>query len=262
MSRAVYTEALDALFEVNSIRLWERNEWFAAVAYRLRWVDLVRNLELVNIVNHQRQPWCSGFNAIRHIVTSCPSLPRLKTITIDGDAHGQNFLGYLQAVHRVFDTNERPRCVNVGLFRPGDEKLAKVYLKHYGLNEAWRRVKAAADKQIDLVEALYEYVPEIPNNELEDWFENTDLVTWCTVYDRWRSGNHAEMSVDERDIVDIFQEYLKDVDADSSHPGLGVNMRLRDVDPKVHDAGLLEWLTMFLLRSQAEFPTIFEGLEI
>lgn len=272
VSRAVYTEALDAFFEVNIFHL-EREELFAAVIGKPRWAGFVRDLAVDDIIvgNGEEadyiraapapRPSHGALQAFGRAVEICLGFPKLRTLTITGD-YGTGFSEYIGAVLVILDTNERPYCVDVGLYRLGDKQLAKVYFQDRRLYKAWSRVKAAG--QIDILEAWYD-----ADVGISDWFDEIGLETWCAIYDRWRGTSEVEICENERLIIKGFHTRLQEShrswddeevpdEADWTYPDLGADVCLRVIDPEVHGAAVVQWLTTLIKKCLGNFEIILE----
>ena len=79
-SNAVYVQAVDCFFEVNTIRLWQHSELDYGIRKGLRYTSFVRHLELVNLDASHEFLTRDG-DGLRETIEACKAFPKLKSLT-------------------------------------------------------------------------------------------------------------------------------------------------------------------------------------
>ncbi|KAK5115222.1 hypothetical protein LTR85_009980 [Meristemomyces frigidus] len=270
VSKATYIEASDAFYEVNSIRLWQRRELTRAVKNDMRYLHFVRHLELVNVT--ETKEWLC--KRTPSIIQTCRGLPKLKTLTVAYDALGQTECMRESMTLTAF-LNLRDfaptdvRCMGIGVFKLGDDEGLQVFFKHYAMVAAWKQLHIDADilGPGEIHAVLMDVMLEFPTGQINGIDQVTftamnrmDLNTWCAGYDLLRSG-----LVPGRDFADPFRlvarllpEFARRLShfphvSPQTHPGLGMSVRLKDLDMKKDGAEVLGWFSEVLAVNSREF---------
>ncbi|KAK5119526.1 hypothetical protein LTR85_007626 [Meristemomyces frigidus] len=180
VDKATHTEAAEASFDVNTIRLSHLHNLVFYSQFGHGRADLLRHIELVN--TGSADIWRDE-SYLERIISVAASLPRLRTITIGYDGlvkTGRTLYQWLQA--SGFG-RQQVRCLAMGEFKLAGGQVKKVFLKHYGLVKAWRTMKAAPATPVTFAHLL----SAMSMSELMAELTKADWKIWLAFFEGWRA---------------------------------------------------------------------------
>ncbi|KAK4539556.1 hypothetical protein LTR36_010833 [Oleoguttula mirabilis] len=264
VSKQIYAESFDIFFEVNAIRLWRKSELDYGVQHRLRCLDFVRHLELINIKDKSQWLPTDG-DELAGIIDTCLAFPRIRTLTIAYDGLKSRLVPYLESQK----LSDGLRCVDVGRFQLEAGAREKVHFKHYGMVKAWQNVQARAS--LKMKARFLKYNEErhglkldhfLSPWDLEDFMSMADLPLWCHSYNNWRAVTRRQCDEsghkrwDERMRAEAFKrKLLPGSMVPWVHADLKDKMRLEDLDVGKHGAELAQWLSELLCEHSNRFSS-------
>ena len=137
VNRVISNEALDVLYEVNTIRLHYPKQLDPDVCGGINLLALVHNLELVNDTDNRCWHIDTG-SELSSILTSLRQRPKLKNVTIGCDEIGVAHFTVRQYVEGILQTSQLC-CVDIGHDQL-KRKWSHVHFKRGRLTERWKDV--------------------------------------------------------------------------------------------------------------------------
>jgi hypothetical protein len=203
--KTVYQEASHALFEANTLVLWEPKELRKGVRTDAQWMHFVRHLEPVNLLEDCWLP--DDMTQLQRLVGPCLAMPKLRSLTIACDAERETMLQYLELMLLDHDF----ACVDVGVFKlkpntnsartliPASKlslagkECPEVFYKHYGMTKAWKTVQGAGKGDVGLPTIFTAYCQQHGISEFPDraawglvgacFVRDCELPVWCRLID-------------------------------------------------------------------------------
>jgi len=215
----------------------------------LKCIQHVRYLELVNITDDSE--WLDQ-KRLPKIINTCLSFPKLKSLTFAYDSLSPfielTLAKYLEPLHLG-----KMHCLDIGIFKLGDNEQKKIFFKHYGIIEGWQKVKTAG--VINVKRRLDDYLAYSPGFRNNTWhfLSCVDLPTWCAIYDRMHKNKGISSDHRIQDLLDDFSEMLTRGDVPRFHPKLDAKLKLRDLDGEKHGVEVVQWLSDLLFAVQYDF---------
>ena len=255
-SRLIYEAALEAFFEVNTIRFRSLID-FAAVLCIPNPTDrhsLIRSIEIYGI--YQDTKW-RGVRLIPMVLRECLACPRLQKLTIGYDRSPRNTVS-LRSSFDIFGLEGVLTCVDIGLYELRRSRGPKVYFKHIKFMSVWSQRKffkkdlrtallelnenVVALSQIGRVPAGQSLltraaVKEILSNGLESWivlYEFTRVALPSGGFDPAAERLFRQDIIKTTEDVPLFSEHLPS------------DLQIKDIDRNVHSPELLEWASELL----------------